>query len=68
MNFSISSALRPGHWVMIVTFVFVTSGKASTGVCRKLTAPAITAITVRKKMKNLFLSEKVMILSIKVCI
>ena len=32
MNFSISSALRPGHWVMIVTFVFVTSGKASTGV------------------------------------
>lgn len=27
INFSISSALLPGHWVIIVTFVFVTSGK-----------------------------------------
>ena len=31
INFSISSALLPGHWVIIVTFVFVTSGNASTG-------------------------------------
>lgn len=26
-NFSISSALRPGHWVIIRALVFVTSGK-----------------------------------------
>jgi hypothetical protein len=37
-NFSISSALLPGHWVMIVTLVFVTSGKASTGVFEKTDA------------------------------
>ena len=33
---------------MIVTFVFVTSGKASIGVCLNETAPAITAIAVQK--------------------
>ena len=44
MNFSTSSALLPGHWVIMVTFVFVTSGKASTGVCVKDIAPAKTMI------------------------
>ena len=33
-NFSISSADRPGHCVMMVISVFVTSGKASIGVFR----------------------------------
>ena len=68
MNFSTSSALRPGHWVMMVTFVFVTSGKASIGVCLKDTIPAITAIVVQKKIKNLFFSEKATMLSINLCI
>ena len=67
-NFSTSSALRPGHCVMTVTFVLETSGKASTGVCMKLTAPATTAITVRKKIKKRFLSEKEIMLSINLCI
>ena len=40
INFSISSALLPGHWVIIVTFVFVTSGNASIGVWIKLVIPA----------------------------
>ncbi|MNY53574.1 hypothetical protein D3C86_1893400 [compost metagenome] len=31
-NFSISSALLPGHCVMTLTLVLVTSGKASIGV------------------------------------
>jgi hypothetical protein len=33
-NFSISSAERPGHCVMMVISVFVTSGNASMGVFR----------------------------------
>ena len=61
-------ALRPAHCVMIVTFVFVTSGKASIGVCLNETAPAITAITVQKNIKNLFFSEKATILSMNLCI
>ena len=68
INFSTSSALRPAHCVMIVTFVFVTSGKASIGVCLNETAPAITAITVQKNIKNLFFSEKATILSMNLCI
>ena len=68
MNFSTSSALLPGHWVIMVTFVFVTSGKASTGVCLKDIAPAMTAIVVLKNIKNLFFSEKATILSINLCI
>ena len=68
INFSISSALLPGHWVIIVTFVFVTSGNASIGVWIKLVIPAITAIVVQKKIKNLFRRENVMILSMNVCI
>ena len=38
-NFSISSAERPGHCVMMMTFVLVTSGKASTGVSVKHQTP-----------------------------
>ena len=68
INFSTSSALRPGHWVMMVTFVFVTSGNASIGVCLNETTPAMMAITVQKKTKNLFFNEKATILSINLCI
>ena len=67
MNFSTSSALLPGHCVIIVTFVLVTSGNASIGVCLKDIIPMIMAIIVQKKMKNLFFSEKATILSINLC-
>ena len=57
-NFSISSALRPGHCVMIVTSVFVTSGNASIGIVLKVTMPATSSINVANKMKYLFFKEK----------
>src|SRR5580698_8695117 len=57
-NFSISSALRPGHCVMMVTSVLVTSGNASIGIVLKVTTPVTSKITVANKMKYLFLSEK----------
>lgn len=68
MNFSTSSALRPGHWVITVTLVLVTSGNASMGVCLNDTIPAITATVVQKNMKNLFFSEKATMLSMNLCI
>ena len=64
-NFSSSSALRPGHCVMITTRVLITSGKASIGVLRKLRTPAIIMINVNKKIINLFFSEKLMMPLIK---
>jgi len=50
-NFSISSALRPGHWVIMLISVLVTSGKASMGMLRKVTMPATRRMTVQKNMK-----------------
>ena len=67
-NFSISSADRPGHCVMIVTFVFVTSGKASIGVWRKLTTPMTTTARVTTRMRYLRLSEKAMMKSMNLFI
>ena len=64
-NFSTSSALLPGHCVMMVTLVLVMSGKASTGVFSKQYTPNITTSKVRNKIKNLFRRENVMILLIK---
>src|ERR1700722_7894905 len=57
-NFSISSALLPGHWVIIVTSVFVTSGNASIGIVLNVTTPDTSKIAVANKMKYLFLREK----------
>ncbi len=45
---STSCALRPGHWVTMMICVLVTSGKASMGVCRKLTTPATTSTATQK--------------------
>ena len=45
---SISCALRPGHCVTMMICVLVTSGKASMGVLRKLTNPAITRMPTQK--------------------
>ena len=58
-NFSISSALRPDHCVMMVTWVLVTSGKASMGVFRKLVMPLMMITIVKKKTANLFFNENV---------
>ncbi len=59
-NFSTSSALLPGHCVIMVMLVFVTSGNASMVVCLKLRYPARIRINVPKKMKYLFLSANTM--------
>src|SRR6202035_1335962 len=59
-NFSISSALRPGHWVIMLISVLVTSGKASMGIFRKVMIPAISRMPVQKKIKYLFFNEKAM--------
>src|ERR1700722_17958507 len=61
-NFSISSALRPGHWVIMLISVLVTSGKASMGILRKVMIPVISRIPVQKKIKYRFFSENAMIL------
>src|SRR5580698_6380834 len=60
-NFSISSALRPGHWVMMLISVLVTSGKASMGMFLNVMIPEISRIAVQKKMKYLFFNEKAII-------
>ncbi|MNL25801.1 hypothetical protein D3C87_1472950 [compost metagenome] len=60
-NFSTSSALRPGHCVMMVILVLVTSGNASIVVFLKLKYPVSTKMKVAKKMKYLFFREKFMI-------
>src|SRR5580698_7641095 len=60
-NFSTSSALRPGHCVMILISVFVTSGKASMGMLRKVSIPDTKSSTVQNKMKYRFFSEKAII-------
>src|SRR5690606_19234730 len=57
-NFSISSALLPGHCVMILALVLVTSGKASIGVFCSLTIPVTTSNPVRKNTINEFFKEK----------
>src|ERR1700690_1131353 len=57
INFSTSSALLPGHCVMILISVLVTSGNASIGIFLKVMIPAITKISVQNKTKYLFLSE-----------
>src|SRR5580658_2224008 len=56
-NFSTSSALRPGHWVMISISVFVTSGNASMGILMKVITPVTINREVIKMMKYLFFSE-----------
>src|SRR6201991_3243184 len=61
MNFSISSALRPGHWVIILISVFVTSGKASMGMLRKVSTPDTRSNTAQNNMKYRFFSEKAII-------
>src|SRR2546423_15317218 len=57
-NFSTSSALLPGHCVMIVISVLVTSGNASIGISLKVMIPKITSKAVQKNMKYLFFKEK----------
>ena len=66
-NFSTSSALRPGHWVMMVISVLVTSGKASMGMDLKVMIPQVTRAAVVKKMKYLFFKEKARILLSTLC-
>src|SRR6516225_106258 len=61
-NFSTSSALRPGHCVMILISVLVTSGNASMGIFLKVIIPVTTSMSVAKKMKYLFFKEKAMML------
>ncbi len=61
-NFSISSALRPGHWVIMLISVLVTSGNASIGMFLKVMIPVISKRAVQKKIKYLFLREKAIIL------
>src|ERR1700694_5214850 len=61
-NFSTSSALRPGHCVMIVISVVVTSGKASMGIFLNVMMPNTISKAVQKKMKYLFFKENASIL------
>src|SRR5690606_2800569 len=67
-NFSISSALLPGHWVIIRARVLVTSGNASMGVCFKLMMPTTTRMPVRKSTIMGFLSEAATICWMDFCI
>src|SRR5579883_3311212 len=60
-NFSISSALRPGHCVMMLISVLVTSGKASMGMFLNVMMPVISRIAVQKYIKYLFFSENAII-------
>jgi hypothetical protein len=58
MNFSTSSALLPGHWVMTTTRVLITSGNASIGVFAKLKYPQAARIAVAAKTVTLFFKQK----------
>src|SRR5580692_7997883 len=60
-NFSTSSALRPGHCVMISISVLVTSGKASMGMFLKVKIPVMRSRATQNKMKILFFNEKLII-------
>src|ERR1700730_11668075 len=61
-NFSTSSALLPGHCVIIVISVLVTSGNASIDISLKVIIPVIMRIVVANKMKYLFFKENAIIL------
>ena len=63
-NFSTSSALLPGHCVMTLISVLVTSGKASMGMLLKVKMPRMNIAKDANNMKYLFLSEKAMMLLI----
>jgi hypothetical protein len=58
MNFSISSALRPGHCVMMVISVFVTSGNASIGIFLNVIMPITNKQRVANSIKNFRFKEK----------
>src|SRR5690554_3450144 len=58
---STSSALLPCHWETRMTCVLVTSGKASTGIFRKLYIPARAMSPTQKKVKKRCRREKPMI-------
>src|SRR5699024_10288043 len=63
INFSTSSALRPGHWVMTRPRVLVTSGKASIGVWIYEYIPAPNKKIAPIIMNKECLSENATILS-----
>src|SRR6185436_7694898 len=56
-NFSTSSALLPGHCVMIVISVLVTSGNASMDMLEKIMMPVMTSRAVQKNTRYLFFNE-----------
>ena len=55
--FSTSSALLPGHWVIISISVFVTSGNASIGISLNVIIPVIIKTPKANKIKYLFVNE-----------
>src|SRR5580658_3275000 len=57
INFSTSSALRPGHWVIMSISVFVTSGKASIGISINVITPLTISREAAKRIKYLFFNE-----------
>src|SRR6185312_12025503 len=57
MNFSISSALLPGHCVMMVISVLVTSGNASIGIFLKVIIPPINNTNVANNIKYFLFNE-----------
>ena len=61
INFSISSALLPGHWVMMVISVLVTSGNASIGIFLNVIIPMTNNTSVTNKIKYFRFNEKAMI-------
>src|SRR6185312_10848902 len=61
MNFSISSALLPGHCVIMVISVLVTSGNASMGIFLYVMMPPINKTTVANKIKYFRFNENAII-------
>jgi len=57
INFSTSSALLPGHCVMTLISVLVTSGNASMGIFLNVITPTITNKKESDIIKYLFFSE-----------
>ena len=57
MYFSTSSALLPGHWVIMEISLLVTSGNASMGISLKTSIPTTINATAHNKIKYLLRSE-----------